>query len=155
MSCEKNDLLSMITSRHQLVTGLINMNNKRLLMISIAFSVLTACSMSPVQQTSDSQNTALIRSLPGWNPLSVIAVQIYRIDDKKFQKASNHEVTAGEHKVEVRCSRETPEPVQRYYIFDMYLKAGHVYKPKLDMTKDCYVYYVDAATGKKYIGVED
>lgn len=147
----------MITSRHQLVTGLINMKNKRLLMvfISIAFSVLAACSMSPVQQTSASKHTALIKGLSGWNPLSVIAIQIYRIDGKKFQKASNHEVAAGKHEVEVRCSRETPERVQRYYVFDMYLKAGHVYKPKLDMTKDCYVYYIDVATGKKYIGVED
>jgi hypothetical protein len=133
------------------------MKNKSLLVmfVTILLGTLSACSVSPVQQPSVNKHLAVVKSLPGWNPLSVISVHIYRIDDKKFKKAKNHELLPGQHEIEVRCNRESPERMQRYFVFDMYLKAGHVYKPKLDMSKDCYVYYVDVATGKKYIGVED
>ena len=125
--------------------------------IITVFSFLSACSVAQVKDTVKvkNQNMAIVKGLSAWNPLSVIAVQVYRIDDKKFKKPGNHEVSPGQHQIEVRCSRETPERVQRYFVFDMYLKAGHEYKPKLDMTKDCHVDYVDSETGKKYIGVED
>lgn len=134
-----------------------DMKNKTLLVmfVTILLGTLSACGVNPVQQTSVNKQMAIVKSLPGWNPLSVVSVHIYRIDDKKFKKATNHELSPGQHEIEVRCSRETPERVQRYFVFDMYLKAGHVYRPKLDMTKACHVYYVDVASGKKYIGVED
>lgn len=123
----------------------------------IGLLALTSCTGGVVKTSVEAgTQSATIKGLPGWNPLSVIAVQIYQIDSRKYQKPrSKYELSAGKHKIKVRCSREKPERVQRYYTFDLYLKAGHVYKPKLDMTKDCYLSYIDATTGKKFIGVED
>lgn len=132
------------------------MKNKILFKVLLAFTmaVVSACSVSPTANTEVNADTALVKGLSGWNPLSVIAVHIYSVDDKKFKKPSNHQLSPGKHIIEVRCSRETPEHLQNYYRFDMKLEAGHVYKPKLDMTKGCYVDYVDVVTGQKYIGVE-
>ena len=125
--------------------------------LCLCLIALSSCTSGVVKTsvTHGSQN-AIIKGLPGWNPLSVIAVQIYRIDGVKYNKPrSKYELASGKHEIKVRCSRSKPEQVQRYYTFDLYLKAGHVYKPKLDMTKDCYVTYVDATTGEKFIGVEE
>lgn len=129
-----------------------NFLSKILLVLTAA--VISACSVNPIAVTKIDENKALVKGLSGWNPLSVIAVHIYRVDDKKFKKPSNHQLSPGNHIIEVRCNRETPEHIQNYYRFDMNLEAGHVYKPKLDMTKDCYLDYVDVVTGEKYIGVE-
>jgi len=119
-------------------------------------AILSACSTGQLK-TDDKQkdNVAVIKGLSAWNPLSVIAVQLYKIDGKKVKNKSRQEVMPGEHEIEARCSRETPTRSQQYLIFKMYLKAGHEYKPKLDMTKECYFEYVDAVTGKRYVGVND
>ncbi|MDH5394299.1 MAG: hypothetical protein OEY11_14020 [Gammaproteobacteria bacterium] len=100
---------------------------------------------------------AIIKGIPGWNPLSVITVQLYRLDGKKVSSQYNRfEVLPGEHELKVRCRRESPEAIEsaeaieRYYTFKINLKAGHEYKPKLDMTRDCYLQYIDANTGKSF-----
>ncbi|MDH5425240.1 MAG: hypothetical protein OEY29_09620 [Gammaproteobacteria bacterium] len=124
--------------------------------ISVCFSVITACSTQQDKAAGSSQtnNMAVVKGLSSWNPLSVIAVTIIRIDDKEFSRAANHEVTAGKHTIEVRCSREQPERAQSHFAFEMVLKAGHQYKPRLDMTKECHVNYIDTVTGKIYPGIE-
>jgi len=124
--------------------------------IATMFAILTACSMGPSKVDDEvKDNVAVIRGLSAWNPLSVIAVELYKIDGKKVTSKSRQEVSPGEHQIEARCSRETPTRSQQYFIFQMYLKAGHEYKPKLDMTKDCYFDYVDVTTGKRYTGIKD
>jgi len=119
-------------------------------------AMVSACSMGQLK-TSDKadENIAVVKGLPAWNPLSVVAVQLYKVDGKKVTNKSRVEIRPGEHTIEARCSRETPTRSQQYFIFNMYLKAGHEYKPKLDMTKDCYFDFVDAVTGKRYTGVKD
>jgi len=128
---------------------------KRTIIVTI-FAVLTACSLNQAKVDDVAKdNMAVIKGLSAWNPLSVIAVELYKIDGKKVNNKSRQEVNPGEHEIEARCSRETPTRSQQYFIFKMYLKAGHEYKPKLDMTKDCYFDYIDVDTGKKYAGIKD
>jgi len=118
---------------------------------------LTACGVTHVHDKGDiaHEKVAFIEGVPGYNPLSIITVEIYSIDNKKVTRKTNvFEVAAGEHRIEVMCRREQPEFIQRYFVFNFTLKAGHRYKPRLDMTKDCHIDYIDKATGKKYTGVE-
>ena len=129
-----------------------------IIVMAIGMSSLTACgAVSPhANGTATSSKMAVIKGVPGWNPLSLIAVQIYSIDGKKINgKNTRIELLPGQHQLKVRCSREDPEPIQRFYLFDMVLKAGHEYKPKLDMTQECYLNYIDTMTGKLFMGIEE
>jgi len=120
--------------------------------------LVSACGVTHVHEMGvvPHDKVAFIEGVPGWNPLSVITVQIYSIDGKKVSRTNNvFEVRAGEHEIEIMCRREQPEFIQRHYVFSMTLKAGHRYKPQLDMTQDCLVNYIDKTTGKKYIGSEN
>ena len=133
------------------------MNAKRFFYLMIAMLTLTACGVTQVsdQGLIPRDKVAFIEGLPGYNPLSIITVQIYSIDNKKVTRKTNvFEVSAGEHRIEAVCRREQPDFIQRYLVFDFHLKAGHRYKPRLDMTKDCHFDYIDKTTGKKYTGVE-
>lgn len=133
------------------------MKVKRFFYLLPIILILSACGVTQVHQIGDvSENeVAFIEGVPGYNPLSIITVQIYSIDNKKVPRNNNvFQVAAGQHTIEVMCRREQPEFIQRHFVFTIVLKAGHRYKPKLDMTKDCHVDYIDKTTGKKYIGVE-
>jgi len=133
------------------------MNVKRFLLHLMTLFFLTACGVTQVHTMGDvpRDKVAYIEGVPGYNPLSIITVEIYSIDGVKVTRKSNvFEVAAGEHEIEVMCRREQPEFIQRHYIFKMTLKAGHRYRPQLDMTQDCLVNYIDKATGKKYSGTE-
>lgn len=118
---------------------------------------LTACGVTHVHDKGEiaHEKVAFIEGLPGYNPLSIITVQIYSIDNKKVTRKTNvFEVSAGEHRIEVVCRREQPDYIQHHFVFNMTLKAGHRYKPQLDMTQPCHIDYIDKTTGKKYIGEE-
>lgn len=120
--------------------------------------ILVACAAEHVHERGelDDKKVAYVKGLPGWNPLSVIAVTIYRIDGKPVNsKAARYELLPGEHEIKVSCTRETPDHVQRDFVFNILLKAGHSYKPRLDMTRDCHVNYIDETTGKIYTGTEN
>ena len=133
------------------------MNVKCFLYSIFTLLTLTACGVTHVHDKGDiaHDQVAFIEGVPGYNPLSIITVQIYSIDNKKVTRKTNvFELSAGEHRIEVMCRREQPEFIQRYFVFTIQLKAGHRYKPRLDMTKECHVDYVDKATGKKYTGTE-
>jgi len=128
-------------------------NNSRVITTVLAMLLLSSCAAIQPSQTQSvsSSKVAVLKGLPGWNPLSVVEVKIFRIDGKKVSsRNSRFEVSPGEHRFEVRCSREQPEPVQRYFVFEMYLKAGHEYKPQIDMMRECHVDYIDISSGKKY-----
>lgn len=133
------------------------MNVKRFFYLMITGLALTACGVTHVHDKGSipHDKVSFIEGLPGYNPLSIITVQIYSIDNKKVTRKTNvFEVAAGEHRIEVMCRREQPEFIQRYLVFNFHLKAGHRYKPRLDMTKDCHFDYIDKASGKKYTGTE-
>jgi len=129
----------------------------RFLVITMIVLLGSSCGAGDIYKTGGEQhdNVAVIKGLSAWNPLSVVAVELYKIDGIKAKNKNRQEVSPGEHEIEARCSRETPERSQQYLIFKMYLKAGHEYKPKLDMTKDCYFDYVDVNTGRRYTGIKD
>ena len=134
------------------------MNAKRFFSLLVLISTVTACGVTHVHEKGQvpHDKVAFIEGLPGYNPLSIITVQVYSIDNKKVTRKTNvFEVSAGEHTIEVMCRREQPEYIQRYFVFTMQLKAGHNYKPRLDMTQDCHVDYIDKVTGKKYVGTEN
>ena len=134
------------------------MKVKRFLLLLIAISSITACGVTHVHTMGNvpHDQVAFIEGVPGYNPLSIISVEIYSIDGVRVTRKSNvFEVAAGEHEIEVMCRREQPEFIQRHYVFNITLKAGHRYKPQLDMTQDCLVNYIDKTTGKKYIGREN
>ena len=120
--------------------------------------LLNACGVTPVHdgEKLPRDQVAYIAGLPGWNPLSLITVQVYSIDSKKVTRKTNtFEVKPGMHRLEVRCSHDKPEFVQRYFVFNINMKAGARYRPKLDMSKDCHVDYIESATGRKIIGIEN
>jgi hypothetical protein len=126
--------------------------------ILLLLALMAGCEAKHVHDAGvlPDKEVAYIKSLPGWNPLSVISVQIYRIDGKKVSgNTPRFELLPGPHEIKVSCSRETPEHVNHYFVFNMSLKAGHSYKPKLDMTQDCHVDYVDEATGKVFSGTKN
>ena len=127
------------------------------LLVSVS-SLLIACGVTPVHEGGKlpRDQVAYIAGLPGWNPLSLITVEVYSIDNKKVSRKSNtYEVKPGMHRLEVRCSHEKPEFIQRYFVFNINMKAGNRYRPKLDMSKDCHVDYIETATGKKITGSEN
>lgn len=133
------------------------MKVNRFFILLIILLTVSACGVTTVHELGSvpRDQVAFIEGVPGWNPLSVITVQVYSIDGKKVIRSNNvFEVRAGEHEIEIMCRREQPEFIQRHFSFKFILKAGHRYKPRLDMTKDCHVDYIDKATGKKYTGTE-
>ncbi|MDH5518837.1 MAG: hypothetical protein OEY36_13625 [Gammaproteobacteria bacterium] len=110
--------------------------------------VLTACSTA---SKSDNPGMAVIKGIPGWNPLSVIKVEVYSVDGENVSLKNNKlELKPGSHELKTRCRREEPETVQKYYRFKLQLKAGHQYKPKLDMTQDCYFEYEESVSAKRF-----
>lgn len=132
------------------------MISKRVFIFLLA-GFLASCGVTHVHTmgTLPHDEVAFIEGVPGWNPLSVITVQIYSIDGKVVSRKNNvFEVLAGEHEIEIMCRREQPDFIQRHFVFKLTVVAGHRYKPKLDMTKDCHVDYMDRTTGKKYTGTE-
>ena len=135
------------------------MNGNTIKIISSAVFALSlaGCSPTHVHERGDMphQKVAFIKGLPGWNPLSVIAVDIYRIDGAKVKAKNDYfEVLPGMHEISVRCSREKPEHISLYYRFSIDMKSGHTYRPKLDMTKECYMVYIDENSGAVYQGTE-
>lgn len=127
------------------------------IIIASGLVALTACAANTQKNESAIKtDMAVIKGVPGWNPLSLIAVQVYSVDGKKISgKNTRIELLPGQHQLKVRCSREDPQPVQRFYVFNMVVKAGHEYKPKLDMTQECYLRYLDTTTGKIFTGIEE
>lgn len=133
------------------------MKVKVFLSLFISIWLITSCGTTALHDSGKltREQAAYIVGLPGWNPLSIITVQVYSIDNKKVTRKTNKfEVAPGKHRLEVRCSREKPEFLQRHYVFNINMLAGHRYKPKLDMTKECYVMYEESGTGKQIVGVE-
>jgi len=134
------------------------MKMKRIIALLTASYLLVACGVTQVHTMGDvpRDKVAFIEGVPGYNPLSIITIEIYSIDGVRVTRKTNvFEVAAGEHEIEVMCRREQPEFIQRHYVFNITLKAGHRYKPQLDMTQECMVNYIDKVTGKKYVGKEN
>lgn len=136
------------------------MDGRKFLKLAILLISLstTACSTSSEFNSSSAADSkmAVIKGIPGWNPLSVMTVEIYSVDGKSVSLKNNRlKLQPGEHEIKVRCRRESAEAIQKYHKFKLQLKAGYQYKPKLDMTKDCYLEFQESLSLKRFKPLKD
>ena len=136
------------------------MEDRKFLKLTLLLISLSTAACSTSSQFNDSSvmdsKMAVIKGIPGWNPLSMMTVEIYNVDGKNVSLQNNRiSLRPGEHEIKVRCRREEPETVQKYYRFKLQLKPGHQYKPKLDMTQDCYFEYEESVSAKRFKPLSD
>ena len=129
---------------------------KKNTLMSLSFAVLlTACGVTHVHEEGHlpDAKVSYIKGIPGWNPLFAAGVQIYRIDGEKVRRRNNtFELIPGDHTIAVRCVIDQPEHISKSYVFTLNMKAGHTYRPKLDMTEECGLKFIDVNTGAVYSG---